>query len=145
MVLAYLGWNGRPDDVTRQHGKRKAQSPSGLAAVFNTYVGSYGLSKRLQPNTQGTLAGLRAELDRGQPVIVHGYFTSYGHVLVVLGYDAGGYYVNDPAGQWSEVFKGGYRGGGSGKGAYYRKAAFEAAVGTSNGYSPLALWYHTLR
>ena len=37
MVLAYLGWNGEPDDITRRFGK-DAQSPAGLAEVFNAYV-----------------------------------------------------------------------------------------------------------
>ena len=64
--------------------------------------------------------------------------------MVVLGYDNNGYYVNDPAGRWTQGFKSGYA-GGSGKNIYYSKAAFEAAVATSNGYSPLDLWYHTLQ
>ena len=145
MVLAYLGWSGTPDQITGRYGKDWAQSPAGLADLFNTYVRQEGLSMSLQPNTSGSIAGLKAELDRGHPVIIHGFFTSYGHVLVVLGYDEGGYYVNDPAGQWSGYFKGGYPGGGSGRNIYYNKSAFEAAVATSNGYSPLPLWYHALR
>ncbi|MEE2644007.1 MAG: C39 family peptidase, partial [Myxococcota bacterium] len=145
MVLAYLGWGGVPDDITQSYGKDMAQSPAGLARLFNIYASRAGLSKQIKPNTSGTFSGLRAELDRGHPVIIHGYFTSYGHVLVVLGYDENGYYVNDPAGRWSGVFMGGYSAGGSGAEVYYNKAAFEAAVGTSNGYHSLPLWYHALR
>ena len=145
MVLSYLGWRGTPDEITRRYGKDWAQSPAGLAALFNLYVDREGLSMRIQPTTAGTLSGLRAELDRGHPVIIHGYFTSYGHVAVVLGYDDYGYYLNDPAGRWSEYFKGGYSGGGSGRGVYYSKASFEAAVATSDGYSSLPMWYHALR
>lgn len=144
MVLSYLGWRGTPDQITGRYGKDWAQSPAGLAALFNTYASNEQLSMRIQPVTSGTFSGLRAELDRGHPVIVHGYFTSYGHVLVVLGYDANGYYVNDPAGKWSGYFKGGYA-GGSGRKIYYSKSAFETAVGTSNGYASLPLWYHALR
>ena len=144
MVLGYLGWRGIPDDLTRSHGKRMAQNPAGLASLFNIYADQNGLSKRLTPVTNGSLSGLKSALDQGHPVIIHGFFTSYGHVLVVLDYDANGYFVNDPAGRWSEVFKGGYTSYGSGKGVYYSKRAFEAAVATSNGYSPLALWYHVL-
>ena len=47
-------------------------------------------------------------LQAGYVAIVHGYFTNYGHVLVVRGYKDGRYYVNDPAGRWSECFKCGY-------------------------------------
>ena len=100
---------------------------------------------RVEPTTNGSITDLKKELDRGHPVIVHGYFTSYGHVLVILGYDAEGYYVHDPAGLWSESFKGGYPGSQLGKQVYYKKSSFEQAIATSNGYNTLPLWYHTLR
>jgi uncharacterized protein YvpB len=145
MVLAYLGWSGKPDDITREFGKNYAQSPAGLADVFNRYVSRSSLGMNIEPTTTGSLSGLRAALDRGHPAIIHGYFTRSGHVVVVLGYDDQGYYVHDPAGMWSQTFMGGYSGGGSGYGVYYRKSAFESAVATSNGSAPLALWYHALR
>ena len=145
MVLAYLGWSGTPDDLTAAYGRRMAQSPAGLAELFNIYARRMGTVKRLRPVTNGTFAGLKSELDRGHPVIIHGYFTSSGHVAVVVGYDSTGYYLNDPAGEWTETFMGGYTGNRNGKNIRYNATAFEAAVGTSNGYSPLALWYHVLR
>ena len=104
-----------------------------------------GASMRLLPNTNGSISGLKSELDRGHPVIVHGYFTQSGHVVVVLGYDDNGYYVHDLVGAWSQVFKGGYLNGGSGRSTYYSRDAFEAAVATSDGYNGLPLWYHSLR
>jgi uncharacterized protein YvpB len=148
MVLNYLGWRGRPDDITRAYGRARAQTPSGLAEVFNAYARELGLSARMTPTQSGSLAGLRAELDRGEPVVIHGYFTSAGHVVVVLGYDAGGYYVNDPAGTWSQSFKGGYPNGwepSAGRAVYYSKAAFERAVSTLDGYTFEPLWYSALR
>ena len=102
MVLAYLGWSGTPDDLTAAYGRRMAQSPAGLAELFNIYARRMGTVKRLRPVTNGTFAGLKSELDRGHPVIIHGYFTSSGHVAVVVGYDSTGYYLNDPAGEWTE-------------------------------------------
>ena len=80
-------------------------------------------------------------------MIIHGFFTGYGHVIVVTGYDANGYYVNDPAGMWSQVFKGGYGGSSStaGKNAYYSRSAFEAAVGTYDGSTSAPLWMHYLQ
>ena len=146
MVLQWVGVSVTPDDITARYGKDYAQSPSGLADVFNRYTAEAGLSARLTPITDGTFAGLHAELARGVPVIVHGYFTSYGHVLVTTGYDGQGYYNNDPAGRWNELFQGGYPGRDSsaGRQVYYPARAYEAAVGTSNGYSALPLWYHKL-
>ena len=81
-------------------------------------------------------------------MIIHGYFTGYGHVVVVTGYDSQGYYANDPAGQWNQSFMGSYDGprdDNVGRSIYYQKHAFESAIGTSNGETPLPLWYHILR
>ncbi len=141
MVLRYYGWNGTPDTITAYWGKDHAQSPSGLAEVFNYYAAQAGLGVSLVPHTTGSFAGLKALLDKGKPVIVHGYFTQYGHVVVTVGYDATGYFANDPAGQWSQVYQGGYTKycdyGYSGKSVHYGKAAFEQAIGPDN-----TLWYH---
>lgn len=148
MVLKKYGWNGVPDTITAEWGKNYAQDPSGLADIFNTLAYEHGISKRLTPVTNGTLAQLRAELDAGNPTIIHGYFTGYGHVMVVLGYDSNGYYVNDPAGEWSQTFKGGYPYGWNsnvGRAIYYNKTAFEKAVATWDGYTPAPLWFHKIR
>ncbi len=143
MVLKYYGWNGTPDTITAEWGKDYAQSPSGLAEVFNDYASKAALGVSLTPHTDGSFAGLKALLDAGKPVIVHGYFTQYGHVVVTVGYDATGYFVNDPAGQWSEVYQGGYSKycdyGYSGKAVHYGKTAFEQAIGPDG-----TIWYHEI-
>ncbi len=147
MVLKHLGWSGTPDTITAAWGKNIAQSPAGLAKVFNHYAEQMGISQRLQPHTQGTLAGLQSLLKAGKPVIIHGYFTGYGHVMVTTGYDGASYTVNDPAGKWAQSFKGGYPYGWSptvGQAIHYSAAAFESAVATSNGSAALPLWYHEL-
>ena len=147
IVLAHYGWRGNPDDITSRYGRRYAQSPPGLADLFNQLASQSGINQKLIHRGNGTMADVRALLDQGKPVIVHGYFTGYGHVLVVTGYDANGYYVNDPAGVWSQIFRGGYGGGAwqSGKNVYYSKAAFEAAVATSDGRNFMPVWYHELQ
>ncbi|MCO4774262.1 MAG: C39 family peptidase, partial [Deltaproteobacteria bacterium] len=147
MVLAWLGWSGTPDTITARFGKDLAQSPDGLAQVFNTLAAEAGLEARLTARTSGTLAGMNALLAEGKPVIVHGYYTGYGHVLVALGRSGNDYVVNDPAGRWAERFKGGYPYGWSGsvgRGIHYARGPFEAAIATSNGSSSLPLWYHEL-
>ncbi|MGB3402727.1 MAG: C39 family peptidase [Microcoleaceae cyanobacterium] len=42
----------------------------------------------------------------GKPAVIHGYFTSFGHIVVVVGYDEYGFIVHDPFGEW---FSTGYR------------------------------------
>jgi|GEM_PF-5815675 len=141
MVLRFYGWSGTPDTITAEWGKDHAQSPSGLAEVFNYYANKAGLGVTITPRTNGTFAGMKAILDKGRPVIVHGYFTQYGHVVVTAGYDATGYFVNDPAGQWSEIYQGGYTKycdyGYSGKGVHYGMSSFEQAIGPDG-----TIWYH---
>ncbi|MCP4867993.1 MAG: hypothetical protein GY898_04680 [Proteobacteria bacterium] len=147
MVLNYAGWSGTPDDITARFGKDLAQSPAGLAQVFNTLAGEAGLEARLTPNTSGSVDGLRSLLNAGKPTIVHGYMTGYGHVLVATGYDGASYTANDPAGKWAQTWKGGYPYGWNasvGKGIRYGRSAFEQAVATSNGSTYLPLWYHEL-
>ena len=148
MMLKKHGWRGTPDDLTSRFGRFTAQSPGGLANVFNLTATAAGLSVRVTPVTNGTISDLRSELLAGRPVIVHGYFTN-GHVIVVTGYDGRGYYANDPAGKWNQVFRGGYPSGcygSEGKGVYYSKAAFEKAVSTAmDGYTTLPIWFHKIR
>ena len=146
MVLSKFGWWGTPDDITREWGKDYAQSPSGLANVFNDLAARSNISKRLQPITNGTIQEFRQLLSEGKPTIVHGYFTNYGHVLVALEFDGTHYTVNDPAGCWNETFKGGYGwcpAGKTGERIKYPKQAFEDAIST-DGWNYLSLWYHKL-
>lgn len=148
MVLAWLGWEGVPDDITKVWGTYYAQSPAGLAEVFNWHAQQMGIPERLHPHTDGSLAGFKALLDQGKPVIVHGYFKDAGHVLVSLDYTDDEYIVNDPAGQWDGVFKGSYPddwNANTGDHVHYDGSAFEAAVATSDGWDSLPLRYHELK
>lgn len=147
MVLSALGAQVTPDQITSRFGKDAAQTVSGLNRVYNQLASEYGVS-RLHSSSNGSIADVKAKLDQGSPVIIHGYFTSYGHVLVIIGYDESGYYVNDPAGTWSRRFQGGYPNAYSeptaGRGIFYERSAFEAAIGTYDGYSAAPLWMHSL-
>ncbi|MBC6435964.1 hypothetical protein FM036_43435 [Nostoc sp. HG1] len=44
---------------------------------------------------------MRRAIAEGRPCIIHGYFTSFGHIAVVRGYDRTGLFVNDPFGEWT--------------------------------------------
>ncbi len=147
MVLKWLGWSGTPDTITSRFGKNLAQSPAGLAQVFNTLASEAGMDARLTPHMDGSLAGFNDLLAAGKPTIVHGYMTGYGHVVVALGRAGSDYVVNDPAGRWAERFKGGYPYGWNssiGRATRYAREPFETAIATSNGVTYLPLWYHEL-
>ena len=146
MVLAHLGWSGRPDDITREWGKDYAQSPDGLNYMFNNIVNESELPGSLWTTISGGLEEFRSAAASGNVIIVHGYFTGYGHVLVVTGYDGSHYTVNDPAGEWNGQFGGGYTDQPEdGQTVEYSAAQFEAAIATSDGRSFLPIWYHVLR
>ncbi|MBD2766995.1 C39 family peptidase [Hymenobacter sp. BT664] len=141
MMLKYYGMSGvTPDALSNQYGTNLGQSVSGLQQLFNEKAAAAGLKVRDRGTTTGTVTKLRQLLAAGTPVIVHGYFTNYGHVMVVTRFDGTYYYCNDPAGRWSQQYKyGGYSQNNAteGIGVRYGKAAFEGAV-APDGY----VWLH---
>ncbi|MBM4369191.1 MAG: C39 family peptidase [Deltaproteobacteria bacterium] len=95
MLVDY--WNPgsvTPDSLYRAYGKAQGQSPDALAALYR----SEGLYSDYTYG--GTRAEIRAHLDAGRPVVVHGYWTGAGHVTVIVGYTDTDWIVNDPAGDW---------------------------------------------
>ena len=66
MLLSKFGWWGRPDDITRDWGKDYAQSPSGLANMFNELASNNNIQKRLTPITNGTIEKFRSQLAQGK-------------------------------------------------------------------------------
>jgi hypothetical protein len=141
MVLEAYGVHVFPDEISQRFGTQYAQSPEGVADVFNTYAREEGIPQRMVAHRDGTVAGMNSLLDHGKPVIVHGYFTGSGHVVVATGRDADSYTVNDPAGVWSQRFKGGYSGSHDGRGVRYGADAFLDAVATWDGRTSAPLWY----
>ncbi|WP_293282359.1 C39 family peptidase, partial [Microcoleus sp. PH2017_36_ELK_O_B] len=75
-------------------------SPQDLA----TLVRDYGLNDNY--TATATIDAVKAHLSEGNPCITHGYFTEFGHIIVLTGYDEKGFLVHDPYGEW---FPGGYR------------------------------------
>lgn len=56
--------------------------------------------------TKGTHEAVKQHLREVGPIITHGYFTSFGHIVVIVGYTETGYWVYDP---WGEYFSSGYK------------------------------------
>lgn len=139
-VLNYYNWGGDPDTISSSSfGTGTAQTPEGLEKVFNYYARNNGLDVRVDSHRYGRMSNLNALLADGKPVIVHGYFTGYGHVITLVGYDGTYYYANDSAGKWDQTYKGDYyRNSSVGKYVKYHKSNMKNAVYSSDGQ----LWYH---
>jgi peptidase C39-like protein len=67
-------------------------SPAGLVALSE----SYGIIDNF--TDKGSISAAKNALALGKPCIVHGYFTTFGHIIVLCGYDAEGFIVHDPWG-----------------------------------------------
>lgn len=129
MILRKYGWGGVPDTISNRFGTYMGQTPQGLANIFNTLAAEKGLSVRAKAYSAATMAQLNDRLSSGKPVIVFGWFTRSGHVIVLKGYDGSSYISNDPAGKWCQSYKGGYPYGASGgKGAKYGKYPMAEAL-----------------
>lgn len=120
-----------PDDISSYWGTTKAQTVPGYEDLFNREAAFRGIAARDRGSATATFTKVRDLLAQGKPVVVHGYMTPPGHVVVVLGYDGTYYYCNDPAGKWNQQYQGsGYSGINATEGIAikYSKAAFEQAV-----------------
>jgi uncharacterized protein YvpB len=94
MLLRYRGLEVEADDLYVTYGKATGQSPGSLASLYVKKLGNGYHSYN------ATWAEVRGFLDKGQPVVMHGWFTNSGHVVLAVGYDSKGLYFHDPYGRW---------------------------------------------
>ena len=118
MCLYYLGIRGTGEgQLEDQLYKRCADygwsrhDPNGLKQLIESYP---NMTDTL--TYRGTFKNIKHSIDIGSPVIIHGYFTRSGHIIVIKGYDNSGFYVNDPNGEW---FSDGYDNKASGANLHY--------------------------
>jgi len=69
-------------------------APSDLAKIVRDYKAKDSF------DTHATIDGVKKWLAAGNPAVTHGYFTSSGHIIVLVGYDESGFLVHDPNGEW---------------------------------------------
>ena len=107
MALEYLGVKPSGDrqleDELYEYCQNKGydyQSAEDLAQV----VRDYGRNDRFEIG--GDIESIQDWLQQGNPAVIHGYFTDYGHIVTVVGFDENGFFVHDPYGEWFET---GYR------------------------------------
>jgi hypothetical protein len=112
MLLRYYGIRKTPDEVRARYGGggdcgyafEPWQCPEGLSRI----QASEGLRSRY--TRSASRATIKGQIDAGRPVIVHGNWTSVGHIMVFVGYNDATrqWIVNDPAGRWCGEVYGGY-------------------------------------
>jgi uncharacterized protein YvpB len=107
-------------------------SPEDLAQL----VRDYGCQDDFQYKAKWQ--DVKTWLSKGYPAIVHGYFTPSGHIIVITGFNAQGWIVNDPYGEW---FDSGYDTNASGAGLIYSYEMMDLRCGP-NSTPPGELWIH---
>ena len=95
--------SGQLEDELYEYAINKGYSrhnPYDLARI----VRDYGCQDYFSENA--TIDDVKDWIAAGNPAVIHGYFTSFGHIITVVGYDEFGFIVHDPYGEW---FSSGYR------------------------------------
>jgi len=112
MAMAMVGCGYRfskdkqPEDLLFEWLERRGwsrHSPYDLARMVEAYS-----DRRVLCNfcVDARFEDLQGHIDGGNPGVIHGYFTAFGHIITVVGYDGRGFIVHDPYGEW---FPNGYR------------------------------------
>ena len=115
---------------------RSRHDPYDLKYLIETFPGYKDIFRE-----NGGFADIQSSLDAGNPVIIHGYFTKFGHIIVVRGYDSKGLLVNDPYGEW---FSSGYDTSRSGERLHYSYDLIARTCSPESKANPRHIWYHTV-
>ena len=100
MILRGFGWEGTPDDLTKEYGIELTRNPYGAALLFNRVAAKQLISVRGKVVEDSTKE-LRAAL-ASAPVILFGNLKRSGNVVLVKSFRGRYYIVNDPIGCWDE-------------------------------------------
>lgn len=77
-----------------ENNRLSRHDPHDLALIVERY------GARDDFRTDATIAQVKEWLTDGKPAVIHGYFTDFGHIVVLAGFDEDGFIVNDPYGEW---------------------------------------------
>lgn len=102
MCLAYFGIRGNNPYQQLEDELQDWLVARGLDRHEATHlaqaVEAYGARDRFKTNA--SINEVKEWLVQGNPAVIHGYFTSYGHIVSVVGYNSYGFLVNDPYGEY---------------------------------------------
>jgi len=135
MCLYFLGIRGNgngqlEDQLYRQMESMglSRHSPYDLAQLVRQF------RKKDNFNPAATWQSVKDWLMQKKPIVVHGYFTNFGHIIVIRGFNEKGFIVNDPYG---EFWKDGYDNNASGAGLTYSYDLMKERCGIDGD-----LWIH---
>lgn len=114
------------EDILYQECYRRGlsrHSPLDLAFLAKAWSKEYGVPVYDDFTVYGSQEEICRTIDAGHPCVIHGYFTAFGHIIAVVGYDENGAIVHDPYGEY-------FRGGG-----YDRNDSSDGAKGKFLHYS----------
>lgn len=137
MVARYYGKSVTPDQLYNIAGGPVFTGPDMVWAARQVGLdGSF--------SSTASVATIKSHLDAGRPVILQGWFTGAGHIIVITGYDASGWIVNDPSGDWERCYMCGYpnRTPTNGRGVRYTYA--QMAVAATDPGNPSSYWITVL-
>lgn len=103
MCLEFLGakrkeTTGQFEDELYRYAERNRlsrHSPHDLAKI----VEDYGCRDEFRADA--TIEQVKDWLAGGKPAVIHGYFTSFGHIVALVGFNDKGFLVHDPWGEWN--------------------------------------------
>lgn len=110
--------------------------PYDLCAGVNLYEGVRDVF-----TDKGSFDSIFRAINEGNPCVLHGYFTKFGHIIVVKGYDDTGLIVNDPWGEWHSW---GYDLTVSGENLHYSYDLIARTCSTESPDNPQDIWVHTI-
>lgn len=148
MLLKYYGASYTPDQIYTEF-RKQSQDEFKFDTIFNTLAARAGLKQRIKVHMEtGSVAEMEAELNKQHPVVIHGKFTSSGHVMLLIGNDNSYYTMNDPAGVWGQTLcDGSGYGGSGGAGVRYPRGIVGKAIttpwqGSCTYFDPNTVRYH---
>jgi uncharacterized protein YvpB len=89
----------------------------------------------------GTFDDIYKAIDAGNPCVVHGYFTRFGHIIVIKGYTDNSFIVNDPYGEWHDW---GYDTRASGESLEYSKGMIARLCSPESMGNPQDIFLHVI-
>lgn len=113
---------------------RSRHDPYDLKFLIESYPGYKDIFRE-----NGTFNDIKASINAGNPVIIHGYFTRSGHIIVIRGYDDTGFLVNDPYG---EYFSSGYDTSRRGERLHYSYDLIARTCSPESPNDPKNIWFH---